>query len=190
LDLSKRLKLVVYDYEYRGVRVVFLKDYPGLPTPSGIISVKKGDEIEIPRWQARILEREGAVEVLEDPIDAKKIMMYHYQEKKRSQATTLAELPQDFYLKVRDYIRRIDEAVREDPRKVNYVLLRERENIERSLYDLAQTRLSKIVRLALSDGEEFRGRMTPEERLVYNQVYGASRAWRDYIRSIFRGEEQ
>jgi len=189
LDIGKRLKLILYDYEFRGVRVVFVKDYPRLPTPGGTINVRRGDELELPRWQARMLESMGVAEISEKPLDPTMVNMYHYQEKKRPYPNALVGLPQDFYLKVREYIRRIDEAIKQDPRKVNYVLLRERETLERNLYDLAQTRLAKILRLALGGGEEFRDRMTPEESLIYSEIADVSEEWRRYIQSIFRGEE-
>ncbi len=183
-----RLRLIIDDYEYRSVRVVFLRDYPGLPTPHGRVNARRGDEMDLPRWQARILEREGVVEVRDRLIDVDTINMYHYQEKKKASPKALSQLPQDFYLKVRDLIRKIDETIREDPRRVNLVLLQDRDIIERNLYDLAQTRLLKIIRLAVTGGEEFRERLTPEESLIYGSVSDVSEAWRKYIQSIFRGD--
>ncbi len=188
MEFSKKLKLILDDFEYKGVRVVFLKDYPGLPTPSGRINVKKGDEVELPRWQARILEDEGLVTVKDNLVDVDQVNMYHYQEKRKASANMLISLPQDFYLKVREYIRKIDREIASDPRSVNMVLLEIRETVERNLIELAEARLLKIIRLALTSGEEFRERMTPEESLIYEDVSEVASTWRRYIASIFRGE--
>ncbi|MCE4602548.1 MAG: hypothetical protein F7B18_05120, partial [Desulfurococcales archaeon] len=49
MDINSRLRLVKLDYEVRGVRVLFLKDHPDLPTPGGVVNARRGDEMTLPR---------------------------------------------------------------------------------------------------------------------------------------------
>jgi len=182
LEFGDRLKMIMIDYELRLVKVVFLKNVRALPTPSGRIDVKRGDEVEIPRWQARILEQAGVAEIREKELDIDGINMYHYKEKRKTAPNQLSQLPQDFYLKARDLVARLNELIRENP---SHMLLRDREIVEKNLVELAETRLAKIVRLALTGGEEFRDRMTPEESMIYDEVSDIAKAWRKYIESIF-----
>ncbi len=187
MRFGERLRLVEIDYENRSVRVVMLENYRGLPTPSGVINAKRGDELDLPRWQAQILEEKGYAEVKDAGLDIDTINMYHYKEKRKVAANQLSPLPQDFYLKARELVERLNNLIRVNP---SHMLLRDREIIEKNLVELGETRLTKIVRLALTGGEEFRDRMTPEETLVYDQVETTAREWREYIQSIFRGERK
>ncbi|MEB3850965.1 MAG: DNA replication complex GINS family protein [Desulfurococcales archaeon] len=183
-SLELRLRLIVMDYEMRPVRVLALKDIGPLPLPQGIVNIRRGDELEMPRWQARILSEEGAVEIRERALDIDTINMYHYREKRGQAANQLQGLPQDFYMAARDLIVKLNEMIRESP---STMLIRDREVLEKNLIDLAETRLSKIIRLAVSGGEEFKERMTPEEGIVYDRLRGVVEAWRRYAREIAGG---
>ena len=177
--LDVRLKLVGLDYEFRRVRVVFLRDYQKLPTPTGFIDVRRGDELELPRWQARLLRDLGYVEVRDGGVDLDFVNLHHYKEKKSS--GQLTQVPQDFYFRASELVERLDRLVREAP---SHMVYRDREMAERNLIDMAETRLAKILWLSYSGGEEFRDRMTPEERIVYNHVLEAVEAWRGYLKNL------
>lgn len=184
MKLKERLELIRLDYETRSVRVVFLKNYNRLPTPGGVLNVRKGDELDLPRWQARILEDEGIVEVKDKRLDIDQINTYHYREKRRPAANQITPLPPDFYMKARELVQELNSLIQERP---THMLLKDREIVEKNLVELAETRLLKIIRLALTSGEEFREKMTPEENLVYSSVNETARVWRDYVQDIFRG---
>jgi len=183
--IRERLKLIEKDFEMATVRVQFVKDFEKLPLPSGVVSLKRGDEIEIPRWQVRELANEGYVDVKDRRIELDEVNLYHYREKRSQSASAPQPLPQDFYLKARELIRSLDEAIRRSP---SSMLLRDRETLEKNIIELAETRLLKIIRLAQAGGEEYRERMTPEEMILYNIVRALLEAWRDYISGLLRGE--
>ncbi|MCE4598825.1 MAG: DNA replication complex GINS family protein [Desulfurococcales archaeon] len=183
MDLRKRIELIKLDYELTGVRVVFLRSFRKLPTPGGVINARKGDELELPRWQARLLEAEGIVDVREQDMDIDYVNTYHFREKKRVAANQLSQMPRDFYLKAKELVDRLNKLIRESP---SHMLLRDREIVEKNLIELAESRLVKIMRLAQTGGgEELRDRMTPEEVLVYDSLKNIVESWRSYIRSIF-----
>ncbi len=183
MKLDERLKLIQLDYETRNVRVVFLKNYHGLPTPAGRVNARRGDELDLPRWQARLLEANGLVEVKDKKLDIDTVNTYHYREKRRTAANQLTPLPNDFYLKARELVEELNKLIQEHP---THMLLRDREILEKNLVELAETRLVKILRLALTSGEELRDRMTPEENLVYTGVNEITRMWKEYITGIFK----
>lgn len=182
--IGERLKLVRLDYEFRRVRVVFLRDYPRLPTPLGLIDVRRGDELELPRWQARLLKEAGYVDVRDDRIDIDYVNLYHYKERRSGTASQLTQIPEDFYARVSELIGRLDKLIKESPSQAIY---RDREVVERNLLDIAEARLAKILRLSYSGGEEFRERMTPEERVVYNHVMEVIESWRGYLKNLVAG---
>ncbi len=177
---KERLELIRLDYEVKRVRVIFLKDYAGLPTPSGTLDVKRGDEIELPRWQARLLKGLGFVEVKESPIDVDYINTVHFRERRRV-GDQINPIPQDFYLRSSEFIEKLDRLIREAP---SGTLLRDREVAEKNLLDIGETRLSKILRLAYSLAENVRDKMSPEEAIVYNHMVKAVEAWREYLKTL------
>ena len=183
-SLRDRLKLIVLDYEMSPVRVLALRDIGPLPLPQGTVTVRRGDELEVPRWQARLLASRGLVEIRERGLDIDAVNMYHYREKRGQAANQLQGLPQDFYLAARDLVARLNEMIRESP---STMLIRDREVLEKNLLDLAETRLSKLLRLAVSGGEEFKERMTPEEALIYDLVRGVVEVWRSYAKELAGG---
>jgi len=183
LVIGERLRLVRLDYEFKRVRVIFLRDYRSLPTPTGFIDVRRGDEVELPRWQARLLRDLGFVEVRDGSVDLDYINVHHFKEK-RSSVGLLTQVPQDFYMRAFELVERLTRLVRESP---SQAILRDREVAERNLLDLAEARLAKILKLSYSGGEEFRDRMTPEERIVYNHVVEAIESWRSYVKSSVTG---
>lgn len=184
MGVDYRIELIREDYNLRRVRVVFLRDYPQLPTPGGIINVRRGDEVDLPRWQAKLLERAGVAEIREEDIGVDYVNMYHYREKRRPSADQISPLPQDFYQRVSRLVERLDSMIRETP---SHMLIRDREVVEKNVLELSEARLVKIIRLIQAGGEEYKGSMTPEEVLVFNSISGVIQAWRRYIKTLFRG---
>ncbi len=182
--LAERLKLVELDYEFREVRVLFVKDYEDLPLPNGRVTARKGDEMDLPRWQARLLADMGYVEIKDRRLDVNEINMVHYREKRGRGANEIQPLPQDFYFKVREYVSMLNNAIRESPASM---LIREREAAEKNTLDLADTRLVKILRLAQTGSSEFKDRMTPEERILFDVLQSLIEDWKRYAKKVAAG---
>ena len=180
--LSDKIELVEIDYMTSSVKAMFLRDYATLPTPGGIISVRRGEEVDLPRWQALMLASKGIVDIKDEKLDLDRINMYHFREVKRSAANQLAELPRDFYLKVRDLISMLNEVIKTNP---SHMVFREREVVETNVTQLAEKRLTKIIRLAQAGGGDMRDKLTTEEAILYNEMSRAIEEWRSFIRSLF-----
>ncbi|ESQ23187.1 MAG: GINS complex subunit Sld5 [uncultured Acidilobus sp. MG] len=186
MKLTERLRLIELDSLLRPVRVMILRDYV-LTLPEGKLSVKKGDEVEVPRWMVQTLMSRGVAKP-KDVVDVNYINSYHYKERRTSAITQLSQLPQDFYVAVGEYLRRLDEEIRAQP---SHMLINDRDVSEKSLLELSQLRLNKIMRLAQTDTEEdVLGNMTPEEALVYSVIRETVNSWRKYIQSLIGGGAQ
>ena len=183
--LSTRLKLLELDYMITPVRVQALKDIGIIPLPGGEMDVRRGDEFEVPRWQAMLLEDLGLVEIKEKDMDLDEVNLYHYREKRTQAGSVLQSIPQDFYYRVRELIRKLNAEIRRNPATM---LLRDRETVEKNVLEIADTRLAKIIRLAQAGSEEQREKMMPEETLVYNAIRAILDAWREYISKIVSPE--
>jgi DNA replication initiation complex subunit (GINS family) len=96
----------------------------------------------------------------------------------------LTQVPQDFYMKAFELIGRLNKLIRETP---SQAILRDREVAERNLIDIAEARLAKILKLTYSGGEEFRDKMTPEERIIYNHLVEVLESWRSHVKSSIAG---
>ncbi|GBF09564.1 hypothetical protein apy_12890 [Aeropyrum pernix] len=180
LDIS--LSIVRDYYEAAPVKVVFVKDHPRLPTPGGIINARRGDEVELPRWQARMLREKGYVEYKEKIVDIDYVNLVHYHEVKKSAANSLMGVPSDFYLRVKELVEDLDRRIRENP---GYMLFQDRENVERAIMQISERRLVKMMRLVLSGGgEEVRERLTVEENLVYSMAEEVVKGWKEYVKSL------
>ncbi len=183
--IKERLALIKMDFDMSPVRVQFIKDYENLPLPSGVVSIKRGDELELPRWQVNELLKEGCVDVKDKRLELDEVNLYHYREKRTQGASAPQQLPQDFYLRAKELAKRLDESIRKNP---SSMLLRDREMLEKNIIELADTRLLKILRLAQAGGEEYRDKLTPEEVIIYNIVRSLLESWREYISALLRGD--
>ncbi len=177
-DIRERLKLLEHDYQLEPVRVVFLKDAE-IPTPNGYMKIQRGEELDLPRWQARKLREEGVLEIKESEIGSEDIARIHFTEVHSRGAIQLAPLPARFYLKVREYIETLNKAIKENP---SPSLFNDRANTEKLLSDIVDRRLNKIVRLVVAGGDDsVLDRMTPEEKILYQTLLNTIRSWREEI---------
>ncbi len=177
-EIRDRLELLSRDYETELVRVVFLREHH-LATPSGVSSFSRGDEVDLPRWQARELRSRGIVEPKEREIGAEDIARIHFSEVHSKGAVELAPLPERFYMMAREYIRSLDQAIKENP---NPALFTDRANTEKLVADIVDRRLNKIFRLAIAGGDDSAlDKMTPEEKILYQTLLTIIREWRNSV---------
>ncbi|MEN2999905.1 MAG: GINS complex subunit Sld5 [Acidilobaceae archaeon] len=184
--IKERLELARLLYQQRKVKVMFMKDYPALPTPSGFINARRGDELELPRWQAKLLKAMGYADIREAPLDIGHINQQHFRERRGESAGQLVSLQPDFYLKAGELVALLNSLIRENP---SAAIIRDREGAERNIVDLADVRLGKMLRLAQAGERGVMERMTPEEIALYLHLLEGVDAWKGYVRSISRGEE-
>lgn len=183
MRLEERMRLIEIDALLRPVKIMVLRDY-SLPLPSERLTVKKGDEVEVPRWLAQTLVERGVAKP-KDEVDVNFINGYHYKERRSSSSSQLVQLPQDFYVSVGEYLRRLDEQIKAQP---SHMLINDRDVSEKNLLELSQLRLNKILRLAQTDaGDEALNSMTPEEALLYSAIKETVESWRKFVQGLVGG---
>ena len=160
------------------------KDYV-LSLSGGTINAKKGDEIDLPRWQAEYLESIDVAEIKEEEVDINYLNSYHFREKRNQAPSQLSSLPQDFYIKIGNFIKSLDDAISQSP---THMLINDREAAEKNFIELSENRLLKLIRLSQTNGDDLRDRMTPEEFLVYFTIKNIVSSWRSYILNLSRGK--
>jgi len=134
-----------------------------------------GQEVDLEPWEATVLERHGFV----DPIqkltlgDIRKLMLTE------ERSPTPLSLPEDFYAAV---ARRADHLRSEGQSDMI-------EELRAAVRALAEIRVQKLVRLALSPSNA--GDLPPEERHLVNRLSIAIEEWEIWLNGLFEkaGEE-
>ncbi|MEM3696138.1 MAG: hypothetical protein QXQ94_01360 [Candidatus Bathyarchaeia archaeon] len=101
----------------------------------------------------------------------------------------LVRLPDDFYSKVADYLKRIREESRMlDKRTVKANLLKkERQNVKRMLLELFQARYKKLIG-KMAKGEKISvDALTIEEKKIFTGVSRIAEAYRSFAKDIIQG---
>ncbi|AFZ70414.1 GINS complex subunit Sld5 [Caldisphaera lagunensis DSM 15908] len=159
------------------------KDYI-LSLSGGTINAKKGDEIDLPRWQALYLKSIDVADIKEEEVDINYLNSYHFKEKRNQAPNQLSPLPQDFYIKISSFIKSLDKAISQNP---THMLINDREAAEKNFIELSESRLLKLIRLSQTNGDDLRDRMTPEEFLIYSTIKNIIFSWRSYILNLSKG---
>lgn len=146
-------------YMNEEVRVSYKKDVK-LAVGSVIVDAKEGDMSSIPRWLAKMLEKENAVEMQQGDIAA--YISRTLNRERISRPHDLSGIDIDFYVRVNDYLENLKD--------------RERDNLLVSLNTFVVSRLGKIVKLAAASplSGELEGKLAAEERELYRVIHEMS----------------
>ncbi|HKU49071.1 MAG TPA: hypothetical protein VJP79_03895, partial [Nitrososphaera sp.] len=141
------------------VRVLFKKEVH-LSVGSVAVDAKEGDMSSLPRWVAKILVDQGALEI--QSADLAGYISRAMNRERIARPHDLSGIDVDFYVRVNDYLEGIKE--------------RERENLLVSLNTFVTSRLEKIVKLAAASqlSPELEARLAAEERELYLLINSAS----------------
>ncbi|MCS7140405.1 MAG: hypothetical protein N3F04_04855 [Candidatus Nezhaarchaeota archaeon] len=160
------------------VKVRVLKSIPEIKVGGGVIGpLAQGQEVEIERWIARVLKEEGYVEIIDEKsVDLPLLSKIAWRESRSSQLTSLEP---SFYVKVKKYLKSLSEKA-----KVSPEALSEKKTAEVKLIDIVNCRLQKIVAMALASAQppkEVIESLTPEERMLFNELSSAISRWRQDV---------
>jgi len=184
--LMLNLKTIIEDsdftFENKLVSIVAMRDCSKIEI--GGLSVgpfEEGQEYKVRFWIAKELERTGIARVRdEELLDTVRLYKIQWTERVQSvmQITSLSE---DFYPKLRRYIRRLKKDALRDPDR-----MREYERARRWAQDILNCRLKKIIALASSSKltNQFIGNLTIEERRLYEQLRKMIEEWRSNILKV------
>ena len=170
LPLSKRdLSLI---RSISKIRVVAKKDFPEHPEIPW--KVKRGLEMDLPRWFHDLLSEGGFVE-RNKPVDVKEIEKILHKEQMTNRPL---EVPEDIYLWLKNAIS--EAFIKKEPG------LLERRRLMTNLLELSSARLRKMLRyLLLAHSEDkwrLLERLIPEERILYLTLRSLVDGWREDLR--------
>lgn len=145
------------DYLLKDVRIIYLKDVEISINPLVFINAKEGDMTSVPRWLSMILNEHGLVEVHDE--DQLSYIKRALNRERISPSHALSSVDPDFYARVNNYLRTMDE--------------KERESLIVSLNPFIASRLQKIVKLSASSPlvSEIEEKLSMEEKLLYDTFH-------------------
>lgn len=146
-------------YMLEEVRVTYKKDSK-MSVGNLVIDAKEGDMSSLPRWIAKILVQQDAVEIQSSDITG--YISRTMNRERIAKPHDLSGVDIDFYVRVNDYLEGLKE--------------RERENLVVSLNTFVASRLEKIVKLAAASSlsPELESKLAAEEKELYIMINNAS----------------
>ncbi|MGQ9530859.1 MAG: DNA replication complex subunit Gins51 [Candidatus Bathycorpusculaceae bacterium] len=101
----------------------------------------------------------------------------------------LVKLPDDFYSRVADYLKRIREESRMlDKRTVKAVLLKkEMKNVKRMLRELTRARYKKLVKKAVKGEKIPLDSVTSEEKKIFVEMPHFAEAYQNFVKNLIQG---
>jgi DNA replication factor GINS len=157
-------------YMNEDVRISYKKDVK-MTVGSVAVDAKEGDMSSLPRWVAKILAEQGAIEIQSN--DSAGYISRTLNRERIARPHELSGIDVDFYVRVNDYLEGLKE--------------RERENLLVSLNTFVASRLEKIVKLAAASplSAELEGKLAAEEKELYNIINEASKKFKKGVLKKF-----
>jgi DNA replication factor GINS len=146
-------------YMNEEVRISYKRDVK-MAVGETAVDAKEGDMSSLPRWVAKILLEQGAIEI--QPNDTAGYISRTLNRERIARPHDLSSIDIDFYVRVNDHL----DTLRE----------RERDNLSVSLNTFVASRLEKIVKLAAASplSAELEDRLAAEEKELYWTIHEAS----------------
>lgn len=174
------LELIELSYKLKPVRVMVVKDYGSLEIDGVMYELRRGTEVEIPRWIAEVLEEIGVVEILETGLSLEDIARIHFSTHSVKSMRELERLPENFYIQAKEYLKELETRIR---RELNPMLLEEKQKAELYLVEIVNRRLNMIIQVLRSPASlaEIYEKFSEEEKLLADALRGLIEEWRKKV---------
>jgi DNA replication factor GINS len=158
-----------FEYMMQDIRVTYKRDLK-VSVGSIIIDAREGDISSLPRWLAKLLVEESAIEIQDN--DSSAYISRALNRERISKPHDLSGLDPDFYIRVHDYLEGLNE--------------REKESITVSLLSFVTSRLEKIVKLAAASAlsPELEAKLSVEEKELYLLIHSYSSEFKQKVLKI------
>ena len=174
-----------FEFANAKVRVQAECDFQALELPGLRIGpFSKGERYSLPLWAALELAKKGVVKLIEPAeLGVDELIRVHSRETRLSRGLS-ADLPEDFYPRLRRLLARLREEAARDPSR-----LRELDRVQHMARDVVNVRLKKVISLASSVARSplTRKYLTPEEELLFDTVGDLADAWREVVGNAGHG---
>ncbi|HEY5631765.1 MAG TPA: hypothetical protein VI278_01430 [Nitrososphaeraceae archaeon] len=158
-----------FEYMMQDIRVTYKHDLK-VSVGSITIDAREGDISSLPRWLAKLLVEESAIEIQDN--DSSAYISRALNRERISKPHDLSGLDPDFYIRVHDYLEGLNE--------------REKESITVSLLSFVASRLEKIVKLAAASAlsPELEAKLSVEEKELYLLIHSYSSEFKQKVLKI------
>ncbi len=181
MSIEISLRAVKEAYMEENVKVIVVADYDVDSYMGKRIALRKGEEVELPRWIANALSEKGIVK-LKTPysVSVGDLSRYAFLESRSSHPSSLQALPKNIYLEYREYISSLSKQLKENFNPEIFEELRKAENF---MNEIVRYRLSKILRVALGRGtmKEIVEKMTREELILFREISNIIEKWEKIV---------
>jgi DNA replication factor GINS len=158
-----------FEYMMQDIRITYKRDLK-VSVGSITIDAREGDISSLPRWLAKLLVEESAIEIQDN--DSSAYISRALNRERISKPHDLSGLDPDFYIRVHDYLEGLNE--------------REKESITVSLLSFVTSRLEKIVKLAAASAlsPELEAKLSVEEKELYLLIHSYSSEFKQKVLKI------
>lgn len=156
------------EYLLEEIRVTFKSDVK-ISINDINIDAKEGDILLLPRWLTKILSKKNIIEIQDNEMSS--YVSKALNRERISKPHDISGIDADFYIRVDDFLRNLNE--------------KERETLMVSLNSFVISRLGKIVKLAAASSlsAEMETKLSAEEKQLYNFINTSSLAFKESVLS-------
>lgn len=171
------VKDFIFEWRNQPVRIRLVKDCEILEISDDekLGPYKKGDEVKLPYWEAKILVKQNYAQFLDfkpiQPADLHKIL---YRELPKSQLTPIDPY---FYVKIHETLLELTEQNKKNP---DLLVLQKIKKMKSLLRDVLSRRFYKLLRMAAATGKvssEMLENCSNEERELYESLRKILTEW-------------
>ncbi len=165
-------------YDNQTVKLIAVKDIPEIELAGETIGpIDENSYIEVKNWIADKFIENGLAKFASEEERLNIINLQKSQVKENMQSPRrFSTLPENFYPKLRKFLRRLKERTESDPMKIY-----ELQKANKLAADIVSSRLSKILILssAHEEDENLLKNLSPEERVLYDKLHQTVNMWRE-----------
>jgi hypothetical protein len=184
--LAAKICIIDFYYENSMVKIVANRNCPEIKLSGMSVGpFDEGNEYEVYFWVAKKLASAGMVHFREDELlDSTKLFKVQWKEGVQIPGQ-IAELPADFYPKLRRYITDLKKQAQKQSEKYQ-----EYDRAKQLARDIVNSRLKKIVAISSApiQSEQVLKKFTNEEKSMYDQLFKIISEWKTKI--LENGEKQ
>ena len=139
---------------------------------------QEGMEIQLPKWAALKLSQLGLIEIkTTDEISLRDLLRILWRE---SREINLTKIDPQFYIKIKNTLRRLNKQTRENPQPEN---IQQTRRYKDTTTDIINCRMQKIIQAAISESlpPTITENMTLEEETLLKKISEAINQWKDQL---------
>lgn len=176
--MAAKISTLDFCYENSLVKIIANRNCPEIKLAGlSVGPFDEGNEYEVYFWVAKELANAGLVHFREDDaLDSTKLYKVQWKEGVQIPGQ-ISELPEDFYPKVRRYLRFLKEEATQPDKITEY------QKTQHLAKDVVNSRLKKIVALssAPSQSDQVLKKLSNEEQILYEQLVKLISEWKSKI---------